>query len=428
MRARAVAALGWLCRTPRRAFLIIFGLAFALRLGLLVFGLIPEPYLVPGTRLEPEAVAASLVRDGRFADPYAVPTGPTAHVPPLHAAGLAVLLAVFGDTAAAGWVKWVLVFVAYATVYAMLPALAGQLGLSRRAGALAGLTGALVVTWPEEVEAFTALALLLLVAAFHRRWTIHPALAGSSVLLGIAAGIAFHLQPVLLAVVVGFLAYELWRNRHHRPWRRVAAVVLGAALACAPWAWRNYQVFGELFFVRSNLGLELRLGNHEGAPVEMDASAPGDTVRHPRTSVAEALRVREMGERAYMRAAGHEAEEWIRGHPAAFLRLTGLRVAHFWLGPSGDPLAATATTGVTLLALLGAVSALRGLGRAARAALLIPLATYPLIYYVLAYSPRYRVPLDWLLLLLAGTAVWLVLAGAARSDRGTTPSAPRGKA
>ena len=39
-----------------------------------------------------------------------------------------------------------------------------------------------------------------------------------------------------------------------------------------------------------------------------------------------------------------------------------------------------------------------------RAALLIPLATYPLVYYVVGYEPRYRQPLDGLLLLLAAAA------------------------
>jgi len=39
-----------------------------------------------------------------------------------------------------------------------------------------------------------------------------------------------------------------------------------------------------------------------------------------------------------------------------------------------------------------------------RAAVLIPLVTYPLVYYVVGYEPRYRQPLDGLLLLLAAAA------------------------
>jgi len=32
--------------------------------------------------------------------------------------------------------------------------------------------------------------------------------------------------------------------------------------------------------------------------------------------------------------------------------------------------------------------------------------TYPLVYYLVAYMPRHREPLDWLFLLLAGAAIW----------------------
>jgi hypothetical protein len=48
-----------------------------------------------------------------------------------------------------------------------------------------------------------------------------------------------------------------------------------------------------------------------------------------------------------------------------------------------------------------------------RASLLTPLVCYPLVYYVVLYMPRYRVPLDWILLLLAGAAVWRWLEGRA---------------
>ncbi len=108
------------------------------------------------------------------------------------------------------------------------------------------------------------------------------------------------------------------------------------ALACVPWTWRNHQALGGLFFIRSNFGLELRMGNHEGAGATLDLSAQGGTERHPRTNEEEARKVQQLGELEYMRQAGREATAWIRSHPAEFLRLTGLRVAQFWLGPIDD--------------------------------------------------------------------------------------------
>lgn len=44
-----------------------------------------------------------------------------------------------------------------------------------------------------------------------------------------------------------------------------------------------------------------------------------------------------------------------------------------------------------------------------RAAFLIPLITYPLIYYIVAYMPRYRIPIDWILFILAGAAAWQLI-------------------
>jgi hypothetical protein len=58
-----------------------------------------------------------------------------------------------------------------------------------------------------------------------------------------------------------------------------------------------------------------------------------------------------------------------------------------------------------LLALLGAWRAWPLLNPAQRVALLLTLLSFPLIYYVTAYMPRYRIPVDWILLLLAGFAI-----------------------
>ena len=97
--------------------------------------------------------------------------------------------------------------------------------------------------------------------------------------------------------------------------------------------------------------------------------------------------------------------DWIRGHPAAFLRLTGLRIAQFWLGPLDDPPLAFGTTILTLLAALGVWRALPRLSVPRRAAILIPLVTYPLVYYVVGYEARYRETMDGIMLLLAAAGI-----------------------
>ena len=398
------AVLDWMARSPWRSFIVIFLLAFAIRGYFLTK--VPTRYIRPHTRWEMEAVATALAERGEFADPYILPTGPTAHLPPLMPGILAAIWRLFGMGLAAGYIAWLVRIATYATMYAMLPWLAGRLGLARQAGVLAGVTGALIALWPGHGEALTAIAMGLLLVAFLRRWGSPRRSGGGSLLLGLAAGVTFHLQPALLPVVLGCMAFELWWSVDSRKWRLSTLMILGMLLACVPWAYRIYQTFDEVFFIRSNLGLELSMGNHEDAAAAMDVMDARQEHRHPRTHEAEARLVQELGEVTYMRLAGREAFDWIGGHPGRFVSLTLSRATHFWLGPLHRPWMAAWVTALTILALLGAIRVIPSLTVPQRAALLIPLATYPLIYYVVTYMSRYRVPLNWLLLVLAGAQVW----------------------
>jgi len=405
------AALEWLARKPWRAFLIIFTLSFSIQSFFLTK--VSERYVRPHTRWEAPAIAVSLAERGQFADPYMLPTGPTAHLPPIPPAIFGLSYRLFGLTLTAGYIAWLVTFAIYAAVWGMLPWLAGRVGLSGPAGALAGFVGALIPRWSGHGEGLAALAIGLLLVAFVQRWMSGRSTPIGSLLLGIAAGIAFHVQPAILPVVLGWMAFELWWSRDRRKWLFSALITLGMILACLPWGWRNYKTFNAVFFIRSNFGLELRMGNHTGAAAAMGVM---DRRRehiyiHPRALEAEALKVQELGEVVYMRQAGREALDWIAEHPGEFIGLTASRAVHWWLGPLYHPPGAFLVTLLTILALLGACVTFPTLASPQRAALVIPLLTFPLIYYVVAYMPRYREPIDWIFLLLAGAAVWRWIGG-----------------
>jgi hypothetical protein len=104
-------------------------------------------------------------------------------------------------------------------------------------------------------------------------------------------------------------------------------------------------------------------------------------------------------------------------NPRKFLRLTATRVAFFWGGPLHRFPAAAGYLLLTLFALLGAWRVIPSLGPHQRAILFIPLLTYPLIYYVVAYMPRYGYPVRWILFLLAGGAVWRWLGGGVPGEK-----------
>ncbi len=388
---------------PVRAFLFIFALSFPIQI--LLLSKTPQEQVRPHTRWEIQAIAVSLAETGRFADPYMLPTGPTSHLPPIPPLLKGVIYRLFGLTLTAGYLVWLLDAIIFASLWGLMPWAAARLGLTAAAGWFAGVVGALLPESPGHGEGLAALSLALLTVAFATRWHASRQPRARSLLLGIAAGASFHVQPAILPVVLGWMLLELWWRRDRRTGRCLAMLALGMSIACLPWGWRNYRALDAIFFVRSNLGLELRMGNHDGATATMDAMDRMGGHRHPRTDEREVRRVQELGEIEYMREAGREAVTWINAHPGTFARLTASRFVHWWCGPLDRSPTSLAYIGLLILALLGSVVSFPRISARQRAALLAPLLAFPLIYYIVAYMPRYRQPVDWIFLLLAGSIV-----------------------
>lgn len=396
-------------KSTLRAGLIIFLVSAAVRLVLLPYVPLDPAWTM---RWETAAVARQLLQTGEYANPYILPTGPTAHAVPFHTALMTLIIHLFGSTMAAEYVRCGLTIVSFSAMYALLPWFVLRFGLGLRAGFIGGLLGALnpmhfmFGTAGVLAEEFAAIALGFLMVASVRRWTSGCVRARNSLLLGLAWGAAFHISPVLLLVLIVFALLEVFWIRGRGKWLQLGLVAAGVVLACAPWTWRNHQALGGFVFIRSNLGLELRMGNHPGVGVTMEETGRRSPAPHPTTHIEEARKVAILGELEYMRRARAEALDWIKRNPAEFSRLTCLRILQVWLGDWRlDPLAAAGTTLLSLLALLGAWRAWPLLNPAQRVALLLPLLSFPLIYYVTAYMPRYRIPVDWILLLLAGFAI-----------------------
>jgi len=308
----------------------------------------------------------------------------------------------------------------------MLPWFSKRLGTGRGAGVIAGLVGAIGGLvgdiWdklPGHGEYLTGLVMGLVLVAFLRRWREGSGGWSDSLLLGLAIGMAFHVQPALLPVILGCMLFELWWLKNPRKWALVGVIALGILLACLPWGWRNYKTFNAVFFIRSNLGGELRVAYNDATAAtfeEMDAM--GAHYIHPGAVSSEARKLIEVGEVQYMRQAGGEALAWISAHPVESLRIIVLRFANLWIGPVYKPVEEMLDVpALTVLAIVGAWRSFPRITVPQRAAFLIPLATYPLIYYIVAYMPRYRIPIDWILYILAGAAAWQLIGGSLRTGR-----------
>ena len=360
-----------------------------------------------GTHLsEMENIARSLALHGTFADPYLLPTGPTAHTAPGYPILLGLIFLLFGTGVAGEMASRIASAIVASIQYALLPRVSTALGMTRFTGAVVGLLAALA-PYKGYVEGsrdsvdqpYVALALILLFLYTCKAWS-EPV---SPLARGLWWGLASLFSPILGFVFTAVILYEIFAMR-----RRAGLAPLLAAFAAiqAPWAIRNWVDFHAFVPTRSNFGLELRISNlPESFALMEDNVSHGVMSRfHPGLNEDEARKVAAEGEMAYTRAEMADARAEIRRDPARFLRLTGERFWRFWLAPSRRFKTTAASTAITLLGLLGLC--LLPASPGTRLTWLI-LLTYPLVYYFIQVDARYTYPLGWIFLTPAVHVVML---------------------
>ena len=392
-----------LSRRKRIAIVALLFVACCLRYQPLVRWDSPYP---PGP--ETVRVALSLVRSGEYADPFkSAPTGPTAHVSPGFPILAAALLAFSGPRW--GFALQLAAMLAVSATVSLLPRLARSLGLGWWSGVAAGAFW--VVAMPPLYPHFEApyAALLFVLATLGLLSFLARPLKRQACLLGALVGAALLTLPTGLPPLLVYLAVAL-----RRAGRIAVLAALVAAASVAPWMIRNRLVLGSWVPLRSNLGLELAVSNNDCAkPGLMQNLESGcSTTLHPYLNRREAFQLRQMGEVAYNRMKMKEAFRWIRSHPSAFLKLTAQRIFDFWfLHRSGEFWRTLVEPGFRLHQLVLAVAtpmslfALVLLWREKRLAALIMgawLFLFPLVYYIVQSSDRYRMPTLWVRYLLAG--------------------------
>ncbi len=93
---------------------------------------------------EMEKIARSLAENNVFANPYALPTGPTAHHAPIYPFLLSLIFRVFGYGPDAKFIQVIINITFVAAQMALLPYLGRIASLPLRVGVAAGLVAALV--------------------------------------------------------------------------------------------------------------------------------------------------------------------------------------------------------------------------------------------------------------------------------------------
>ena len=384
----------------KRISIAIFLIAFSFR-----FSSTLRHSPTPDNVYEPTKVALSLANHGSFADPFLIPTGPTAHVAPAFPLILSVVYRIFGDGEAGETGKRVLTCFVSSLQYALLPWLAGVFGLAPSVGLAAALFGTVLPlqryaesasSWESPWAAVLLMILSAMTSEPKIRARFGPIWTGA-IWTGAVWGVALLFAPALASVYVGFL----WLLRRH--WR-AAALSIGITMLClSPWAYRNHRQLGSWIWLTDNLGLELSISNGDGSASGMDANLRANYLNrfHPSGSIAEALQVGQLGEVAYNNRRLAQALHWIATHPTQFCKLTAARAFYFWF--PGIYLAL-----VTLLAFAGLFHTFRTEPKTAAIFATIWIA-YPLIFYIVQFDRRYRHPIEWSILLMAAQGLFVLM-------------------
>jgi hypothetical protein len=290
----------------------------------------------------------------------------------------------------------------------LMPLLSEHLGLGFYSGALASVTWLLARIQPQVFWEQTYTGVLLTAISFFIYDSFRKKLTWPWLLLCAALwGVTLLFSPVALFPLVAWLG--LLYLRSEQPLRQKLALTVLPLLIVAPWIVRNYRVFHHLVFVRDNLGLELRVSNNSCASFSFEVSVSNGCYGqfHPNDNDDENQRVAAMGEYAYNREQMHLALTWIASAPGQFAKLTGERIVAFWMpallrsqqrvlseeyeySPRRD-----AFISLFSLASFCGLFLLWRKNRNAFATLMIWLVTFPLIYYAVQYSERYRLPILW---------------------------------
>src|SRR5271170_7735632 len=362
-------------------------------------------------------IAHSLATGHGFSSPFRVDTGPTAWMTPLFPLLLAGIFRIFGAYTFHAWAATVLLNISCCTLACIPIYFAAKRigGIALAAGAAwlwAIFPNAILMPvesmWDACISALLVATILWATLALERAESTDSQRLRNWCAYGLLWGIALMFNATLAALfpfLAGWLAYRA--NQQNRVWlKNAAAAVVIIILCCVPWTIRNYRVFHQFVPLRSVLGLQLWLGNND----HTQDIFRGDL--HPIYNSAEREKYIAMGEIPYMQQKKQEAIAYMVSHPAREARLITYRVISIWSGGTPYPLEDFLGThslrfrtvlAFNLVAALGALCGIIILFRE-RSQFAIPVAAFPLIYpwayYLTLALPRYRLPIDPIVMLL----------------------------
>lgn len=408
----------WYTSLPPRTFLFLaVSAAFLIRIIVVAFvyrDLPDAPLHYEQFGWEIGWTARAIALGHGFSSPYYPFSGPTAMVPPLYTYLLAGIFRLFGVyTLTSGFI-----ILALNSLFSALTCIpiyfSAKFALSLRAARLAACIWAVypfAIFFSAGRVWEYALTSLLFTTTFCIAQRIHLRPRYSAWLgFGALYGLTLLSNPSVLTVFPFLLLIALWKLKNSR-WLHGTFACLGLVIVIAPWCMRNYRELHVLTPVRDNAWTEIWAGNNG------DTFAPNIPSTHPASNPVEMQRFLAVGETNYIAEKHELAVNFIRSHPALFLRYTVHRFVFYWAGywslsrayrdfDPTEPANIFHCTVLTLLMLLG-VRRFWRFGRAAALPYLVLIAVFPLTYYLSHPAMDYRQPIEPAIVILIAAAFTL---------------------
>jgi hypothetical protein len=248
---------------------------------------------------------------------------------------------------------------------------------------------------------------------------------------GVIIGLMVVTETVGVVIAGCSIIWLFFYSQAPRRYLAIAVVIIAAMLL--PWAVRNTIVFNQPMFLRSNFGLEFyeSINYNDLESIEPEKAI---ATRNPN----ELQTYLDLGELAYMDGKLQGATRWVAEHPTEWLTIAARRYWAFWTGSAfvvGEywffgrfgPLKHLLFALPGLLGLAGAFVLLRQ--RKPEGWLFAGIfLLFPMIYTVALSYPRFRLPIEPLLVLCTSVVllpVALRVAGwfAARTGKTFPPQA-----
>lgn len=362
-------------------------------------------------------IAYSLASGHGFGSPLRINTGPTAWMTPLYPLLLSAVMRIFGIYTFASWVAAVSMNICFSTL-ACIPLYftgkrAGGSGVAVGAAWLwAVFPNAILLSYQSLWD--TSLSALLVTTVLWATLRIaESARARDWAAYGSLWGVILMTNAAVLSLLPFLIGWAAWRNEKKTPLAaRHTLLACGViVLCCVPWTVRNYLVFHSIVPLRSTLGLQLWVGNNPNAKVIWLGE------NHPINDASERRAYIDMGEIPYMAAKSREAAHYILAHPAHEAQLISGRFVMLWSGGSANPIDEIGRINsawfryVLMFNLCAAIGALAGILILIRrrSVYAFPMAAgpivFPIAYYMTLALPRYKHPIDPILLLLTSIAI-----------------------